>query len=386
MFLDIIRLLLISMILLFCYFLVNNYDMENNKSMDFIYGKGCMLKKFKREMIKNNLYYKIDNILLKMNFLQPIIFSIIPSDLKSKVQNEYNNRIESELFTFSDGGNTMIEYLYARDRNKPFIYFTNTFGVDGFGSFYLYRMMLILNKQYNCVFLYSRGYKLPINNDIIYLCNINEDLNEIIEHVINKNKTNDHILVGISMGSNSFCNYLCNYKNKRIKGFVSICNPLDLLTISHSETFSFINNLFINKLFKINMKKYILNNFKSDEYIINNINILLEDLDLFFIKLLKPYCKKKYKSFNDFCYNNSCINTIEKLETPSLFIFSKDDCVTPISKTNIEKLKKNNNIFQLHTKYGSHVAHYDDDGKIWLVDIIDKYIKYILPMSTIKNY
>ena len=103
----------------------------------------------------------------------------------------------------------------------------------------------------------------------------------------------------------------------------------------------------------------------------------LNDLDLFYSKFIKPYNKKKYKNFSEFCYNNSCINFIDKLNTPSLFIFADDDCITPISLVNIEKLKNNKNIFQLHSKYGGHVGHFDDDGNLWLIDVIDKYIKLL---------
>ena len=103
-----------------------------------------------------------------MNLLQPVIFSFFPFNLKSKIQNEYNQKVKSEKFKFSDGGLTTIDYLYNDSKKKPFLYFTNTFGVNGFGMTYLYRIMLELNKEYNCIFIYSRGYKIPINNKNIY--------------------------------------------------------------------------------------------------------------------------------------------------------------------------------------------------------------------------
>jgi hypothetical protein len=240
--------------------------------------------------------------------------------------------------------------------------------------------MLELSKNYNCIFIYSRGYSIPINNNKIYLCDINEDINELLTYTTNKLSMNEHILIGISMGANSFCNYLCSdyaKKNKKLKGFISIYNPLDLVSICYSQTYSLVNNYIINKLFKNNMKKYLLKNFAKNKEIKNNINSYLNDLDLFFEKFIKKYSKKRYKNFSEYSYNNSCINFIEDLEVPSLFIFSEDDCVTPISIMHKEKLKKNKYIFQLHSKYGSHVGHYDDEGNIWLVELIDKYINFL---------
>jgi predicted alpha/beta-fold hydrolase len=377
---DILRLIVIIIIILFFYFIKNNLKKDKGELVNLIYNENCVIKKFKKKINDNNLFYDIDNLLLKVNILNPLMNSFILNNFNIEISEYYNNKKESEVYTFNDGSITTIDYIYNKDKSKPFLYFTNTFG-DGLSMYYSYRMMLELNKSYNCVFIYSKGYKSPINNNKIYLCNITEDLTEILNYVINKHKTEDHILIGLSMGSNSFCNYLCNNPNKKIKGFISICNPLDLLSICYTETHSTINNMFINKFFKKNMRKYLLKNFTDNIKIKNNIDYYLNDLDIFFDKFIKKYNKKQYKTFSEFCYNNSCINNINKLKTPSLFIFAEDDCVTPISKINIEKLKINNYIFQFHSRYGSHLGHYDDDGNIWSIKLIDLYIKYILKIK-----
>jgi predicted alpha/beta-fold hydrolase len=365
---------------MFFYFIYNERHIKKKDNLNLIYNKECKIKNFKNDIKKYNLYYCIDNILLKINILQPIMFSIYPSNnIREQIEEIYNMKRQSEDFIFkSDNGITKIEYLYHKDRSRPVLYFTNTFGVGGLGTFYIHRMMLELNREYNCVFVYSRGYNMPINNKTIYLCNINEDLNEILNYLFDKFTNNMNYLVGISMAANSFSNYLCHYNNKRVKSLISIYNPLDLLSICYSQTYSMINNYLVNRIFKKNMKKYLLINFAKSKSIKNNINMYLDDLELFYSKFIKPYNNKKYKSFSEYSFNNSCINFIDNLEIPSLFIFADDDCVTPISKAQIEKLKNNKNILQLHSRYGSHVGHYDDEGNIWLVNLIDKYIKYTL--------
>ena len=370
-----VKILLIGLILIFIYKLIN---IENVSGVECICNNECIIKDFKKILKKEKINYNLTNSLLKMNLVQSIIYNILPGNLKQITHNIYKEQIIEEEFMFKDGGVTSIEYLLSNDNNKPYIYCINTITLD---SFYIRKLMLEINKKnnYNCVYIYSRGFKTPINNNITYLSNVIGDLDEIFSYLFKKFESDNNILLGVSMGGNLFCRYLCenNVNNSKIKGFVSICNPLDLLGLCYAETSSLINNYMIHRYFKRSIKRYLEHNFKNNKRINKNITYYINNLDEFYINIIKPYSKIKYKNFDDYCYSISCINFIEKLNVPSLFIFAKDDYATPVSKSNKIKLKKNNNIFQLYTEYGSHTGHYNDDGEIWVIEIIDLFIRYL---------
>ena len=373
-----LKILLIVLILIFIYKLISiEGDDDDIEGIEYIYNNKCKLKGFKEELEKKNITYELNNSLLKWNFVQSTLYNILPSNLKKNIFNIYRSQVIEEEFKFEDDGITDIEYLLT-NKKQPYLYFINTISMD---AFYVKKLMLELNTKYNynCVFIYSRGFKTIINNNITYLSNITDDLEEVLNYLFIKLNSECNILVGVSMGSNSFCKYLCtNNKNKdKISGFISISNPLDLLGLCYAETSSLINNYMIHRYFKKSIRNYLESNFKNNNKIYKNIGYYIKNMDEFYLKIIKPYAKNKYKNFDDYCFNISCINFIEELKTPSLFIYAKDDYATPVSKLNKTKLKKNNNIFQLYTKYGSHTGYYKDNGEIWLIEAIDLFVKYL---------
>jgi predicted alpha/beta-fold hydrolase len=373
-----IRLILLSIILLFFYNYIHHIlvNLTNEDLVKSIYNKKCVIKKFKKTLEDNNMIYKVNNFLLRSNIINPLLPYIIGDNSHRHIKKKYNKLINTEVYTFKDKGQTIIEYL--NNNNNLTILFTDTINMSGIGDTYLKKIMIELYyKNYNCIFIYNRGYKIPINNNINHLSNILEDFTELINYVTSKNKKNKYFLFGGSFGANTFCKYLCHNNNSLIHGFISLCNPLDLLSLCMGQTNSFINNHIINIFFKRIIKNYIINNYGDNNEIKQRINILMKDLELFYTELIRPYSKKKYKNFKEYCYNISCINFIDNLKTPSLFITSKDDCVTPLNYNHIEKLKTNKYIYQLTTLNGSHIAHFTDDAEIWIIDVIDKFITYL---------
>ena len=61
---------------------------------------------------------------------------------------------------------------------------------------------------------------------------------------------------------------------------------------------------------------------------------------------------------NDYYKNESHVDRIPYIKTPSLFMFTQDDCLLPISLVPKKKYLTNENIFYTEFKTGSHLGLY----------------------------
>ena len=95
-------LILIIIIIFFIYIILKLINRNKEENLELIYNKNCVLKKFRDEIKNNNLNYEIDNLLLKINFLQPIIFSLYSNNFKKRIMEIYHNKRKTEKFRFSD--------------------------------------------------------------------------------------------------------------------------------------------------------------------------------------------------------------------------------------------------------------------------------------------
>lgn len=191
-----------------------------------------------------------------------------------------------------------------------------------------------------------------------YTAGASNDLKEVIDHILNKDRYDKIVLNGFSLGGNLMLKYLGegNAIPNEIKKAAAISTPLSL---EHSlEELNKRHNTIYTKFFLLKLKKKLKE--KSQ--------LFPEDIPQADYKKVKSlldfdniYTSKAHGFVDAYDYyrKNSSLQFLPEIKIPVLILNAHNDSFLSPACYPIELAEKQNNIFLEMPKYGGHVGFYD---------------------------
>ena len=221
---------------------------------------------------------------------------------------------------------------------------------------------LFLRKGCRVFCLNARGMKCEFKGVGFTHFGHTEDLKSLTNYILT-NYAGEIFYVGFSQGANICTKFMGEFKNNRIKGGVSVCNPFNLLKIQDIiNSGSFINKVghwivYIN--FKMYLEQILKEKIQAESF--NELFQILIDKKILL-----------YNSVDEFLIANSSEFYIEHIDKPWLFINADDDPVVPVEIIPKETIFDNENT-GLITLQGGHLGFKSFFMTSTLYSIIDEF-------------
>ncbi|KAM0679804.1 hypothetical protein GINT2_001976 [Glugoides intestinalis] len=182
-----------------------------------------------------------------------------------------------------------------------------------------------------------------------------KDIEKVVNYIL-ENYKGKLSLIGFSMGANWVGIYLGKHlKNDRIKLGVGVCCPFDFHGLRKYYKYSILGRL-LNYFMVNNYKRYLKRSLSRLPVGIEKCS-MMEEIDLLLLKEVHD-CD----NLEDFYKKNSCINYIDNIDVPMLFLSASDDPIIPNWIIPFYKYKTNENLSFLHLR-GGHLGFFANDNK-----------------------
>jgi hypothetical protein len=188
-----------------------------------------------------------------------------------------------------------------------------------------------------------------------------EDLEQIIQQIINKNRYSDIFLKGFSLGGNVTLKYLGEGRDipTQIKAAVAVSVPCHLYG-SCLELHTFKNILYADMFKKHLIAKLRVKQKQFPEIIstdeINSIKTLKDFDDVYTSKA------HGFSDALDYYEKSSSLQFLPNIKVPSLIINALDDSFLSPECFPVKEAKQNDNLFLEMPKYGGHVGFFDKNN------------------------
>lgn len=221
----------------------------------------------------------------------------------------------------------------------------------------------------------NRGINdIPFTCPNLYTAYSHNDIKESLDHIISQNSVCELYLIGNSLGSVILTNLLFEYKKiKQIKAFISISNPYTF----KNSSLKIKNHMIYSKIFTESLKTASMNHpilFSSTcKTQFNSISNIIEFEETMIIKENKEI----FNSLHHYYELTACSDKIKFLNTPSLYINSIDDPISPLEGVKKEDFYENENITLLITRFGFHVCFFEGlfSPKRWYLKVCSDYFR-----------
>lgn len=188
-----------------------------------------------------------------------------------------------------------------------------------------------------------------------YNAGASEDLREVIQHILKKQKYDSLALTGFSLGGNLMLKYLGEGKPlpSQLQAAVAISAPCDLyLSLKKLEE---SRNLIYSRRFVKKLKQQLLK--RSDMF---PDNITKEEImsctSLYAIDDLYTGKAHGFKNALDYYQKSSALNFIPNISVPTLLINAKNDGFLSANSSPIDMANKNPYFYLEIPAYGGHVG------------------------------
>jgi predicted alpha/beta-fold hydrolase len=222
-------------------------------------------------------------------------------------------------------------------------------GLNGSSSStYIIGMANVFLKRGCRVFCYnSRGAKSPPKSNIFSHVGLSSDIKHTLDYIL-ENYEGNVSLVGFSLGSNWVTKVLGEFTHSRIKMGVAICCPFDFnllnKTLSEGIASKIVKFVMLN-----NYKRYVLKSIK-DKLNFSSCSTV-EEVDSIILKMVG------IDNLEAFYKESSCVNYIDQIDKPFLFINTLDDPVVPSKIIPFDRCISNPNVGLILLK-GGHLGFF----------------------------
>ncbi|KAI7736968.1 hypothetical protein M8C21_027244, partial [Ambrosia artemisiifolia] len=279
-------------------------------------------------------------------------------------------KLKRECLRTQDDGTVTLDWVSGDSRNLPenspilLLLPGLTGGSDD--SYVRHMLVRARNKGWRVVVFNSRGCAdSPVTTPKMYSASFLGDLDEVVNHVVNRYPNANLYGVGWSMGANILVQYLGKEPGaSRFSGAVSMCNPFDLVMSEEDlcKGFNKIYNRSLAKALSSILKKHLM----LFEDIGGDYNIPLAAN----AKIIRDYDEGLtrvsfgFKSVDEYLQNSCSANYIKHVRTPLLCIqailftmnLAKNDPIAPDRAIPREDIKENPNCLLIVTPKGGHLG------------------------------
>lgn len=209
-----------------------------------------------------------------------------------------------------------------------------------------------------------------------YNAGASEDLREVINCSLNKNKYKEIVLTGFSLGGNLMLKYLGEGSKlpSEIKAAVAISTPCDLHQ-SLKKLEEPKNRIYSRRFVKKLKQQLLLRETKFPDNI--EKQQILACKSLFAIDELYTGKAHGFENAVDYYRKSSALNFISSIEIPTLLINARNDEFLSTNSSPVDLAKKNPNFFLEMPDYGGHVGFLQNKRTTYAedraLDFISKY-------------
>lgn len=308
------------------------------------------------EFVKKTEFYFFDKILMK-------IYKIIPNFyVKTKKEEQINfDDIKSDK-TVKKSKNVVL-------KRKPFGNKDNVLLIHGFNGSssvsYIKNLAFVL-KNYRVFALNARGSSSNLKTEKFFHIGFTDDLDLVVKYIL-KNYDGKLTLIGFSMGSSWVTNYLANVNNSRILCGIGVCVPFDFNDLNRHH-----NSSCVSLLMAIEFKKFLNKHKVFDKYKYENLTTVEQIDSLITTKVFN------FESNDEYYVTQSCKGKLSKIQTPMLFINTKDDPLIPSCTLPFEEIKSNPYLLLCLLETGGHLGMMDlFFKKSFLEIIIEEFLENV---------
>lgn len=297
-----------------------------------------------------------------------------------------NNRYSREIFAFSDGVETSLDWKYAKNiRTAPIIVCLHGLGGDS-GSNYLKIFTNYCQKVGYTTVVYNRrghggGSLLPKvglieNASCVFPQHVNmTDMKEVVDYICKKWPNQQKYLVGFSCGANLAINYLAEVgMSSPFVSSIAVCNGYNILELTKT-------NKYFNKIATGFLKDMLLARLKECQLIAQKKGFKIDWKAAKRAKSIQDFerCFVEsygHESLESYYEKDSSHNKLHLIKKPILCIQNRSDPFVPESMNCFpaEAAKENPNIFYVETESGGHLGWIENVFKTpWYMKLMIEY-------------
>ena len=300
------------------------------------------------------------------------------------------NRYAREMFAFSDGVETSLDWKYPKNiLSAPIIVCLHGLGGDSSSNYMQLFTNLCQKSGYTTVVYNRRGHGdgslLPktgkiVDASCVFPRHVNmSDMIEVVDHICKKRPSPKKYLVGFSCGGNLAINYLAHVGDASpFVSAVSVCNGFNIFLGTHQlkqerKYFSKIATNFLKDL--LTKKRLVEIQILAKE---KNINVELKKaMAATSVPEFESYFVGSYGTTLESLYlDDSSHDKLNLIKNPLLCLQNNSDPFIPSSMNHYPSIWGlcNPNIFYVETKAGGHLGWIDSYfGTPWYMRLILEY-------------
>ncbi|MEO1484482.1 MAG: alpha/beta fold hydrolase [Bacteroidota bacterium] len=263
---------------------------------------------------------------------------------------------ERERITLKDGDFLDLDWTYSTPSSKTLVIVLH--GLEGSAQrhYMLGSAKVFTSEGWDTCAVNFRGCSGSPNRTFrSYHSGATEDLVEILEHVVSRDRYDTIFIKGFSLGGNLTLKYVGegNSIPKQVKGAVAVSVPCDL-TDSCRMLMSSKNVLYAKRfkkhlLAKLHQKQEMFPELVAKEDIANVIT--LKDFDDFYTSKAHDF-----KDANDYYQKCSAKQFLPQIQIPSLLINAQNDSFLGVDCFPFTEAENSTSFFLETPKYGGHVG------------------------------
>lgn len=206
-----------------------------------------------------------------------------------------------------------------------------------------------------------------------------EDVDFVVNHLLEKHKHQNILVIGFSLGGNLTLKYMGEFSHQlspRIKGAIAVSVPIDIES-SEQELDKLKNKLYLEEFLKTMRLKILEKAHKFPEFQLNK-ELLFKASRLRHVEKLYTVPVFGFDSPEDYWKKASSKPYLSKIKQPTLLINAKDDTFLGPACYPFEEASSSDTFFLEVTNYGGHVgfvSSFKQSESRWLENRIHRFIK-----------
>lgn len=202
-----------------------------------------------------------------------------------------------------------------------------------------------------------------------------------VDAVVSKyaDQYNSSVLVGFSLGANMLLNFVARHHSPaNIRAIAAFSVPCDLHK-SEQKIDRFINRVFAKKfLTKLKNKVRKLEAHHPGIFDVNALDSMTS-IQTFNANFTAPFCG--FNSVEDFYANGSCLNSLSKINIPTLVMNAQNDPFLSDTSYPIALANTSDYVFLDMPKRGGHSAFPTTITESWMPNRLEKFLSEVIGMN-----
>ncbi|HEX8091012.1 MAG TPA: alpha/beta fold hydrolase [Blastocatellia bacterium] len=315
---------------------------------------------------------------IKNAHAQTIMGTLIPRRFKRVTENT-----EARFFDVAPGVRVLARCSWQGDRaSRPTLVIAHGMEGSAESRYMLGTAEKALEAGFNVIRLNHRNCGGTEHlTPTLYHAGLTDDIRQIIDELINRDKLAEIYLAGFSLGGNIVLKLAgeCGEAMPRaVRGVVAVSPSIDLA--SCADAIEMRSNIVYNWNFLLSLRSRLRRKAKlfPDRYDASNLR------GVWSIRKFDDVYTAPHAGFRDVAHyyeRASALPFISRIAVPTLIVHAKDDPFVPFAPFESPGVTSNPNVALLASEHGGHVgfisAHADGENRFWAEVIVVEFARLI---------